>query len=118
VTPAVLEADAGRAHLDLGHAGRAEERLTAGLRNLDPQQRRNRLLHHTSVAEARLALGQVNGAAEAVHTALGLTESVESGRARYRLEALMGSFAGYDAVAAREARDHIRQSLVRAPLSA
>ena len=118
VTPAVLEADAGRAYLDLGNASQAEGQLSAGLGNLDRKQRRNRLLHHTSVAQARLALGQVDGAAHAVHAALSLKGSVESGRARYRLEDLMGRFAEYNAVSAREARDVIRQFLVRAPFSA
>ncbi len=57
-------------------------------------------------------------AAQAVDAALKLTGSVASRRARYRLRNLVERFAKYDALSAREARDGIRQFLVRGPLSA
>lgn len=114
VSPAVLVADAGRAQLDLGYPARAEERLLTGLRQLDDEQQRNKLLHHMSVAEARLGQGQIDGAAEATRTALALASAIDSARAHSRLKYLRTKFRLHDAVAAHEAASGIDQILTLA----
>ncbi|NBM14459.1 hypothetical protein [Streptomyces sp. GC420] len=111
VTPAVLAADAGRAWLELGQAERAEEDLLRGLRLFGAAQPRNRLLHNTSLAEARLARRDVDGAAEATHDALDLTASFGSARARSRLRDLRAKFTPIAAAAAREICDRIETVL-------
>ncbi|MFE2426578.1 hypothetical protein ACFXJ5_07465 [Streptomyces sp. NPDC059373] len=107
VTPAVLAADAGRAWLELGQPDRAEQSLLRGLRLFGTTQPRNRLLHNTSLAEARLARRDVDGAAEATQDALDLTTSFGSARARKRLKDLRTKFTPLDAAVAREVCDRI-----------
>ncbi|MCK2244324.1 MULTISPECIES: hypothetical protein [unclassified Crossiella] len=109
VSQAVLVADAGRAHLELGNPEKAEQNLMSSLRQLDANQRRNHLLHSTSLAQARLMLGQVDGAVAAARQALALTSTVESGRARQRLESLRRSLTGYDSALARASVEQIRE---------
>ncbi len=111
VTLPVLEADAGRARLDLGDPRRAEQHLVTGIRRLDQSRRRDRMLHSMSVAEARLARGEVDGAAEVTRVALELGREIESTRARSRLVGLRAHFAGHDAVTAKEMTDDIDQVL-------
>ncbi len=108
VSSAVLEADAGRAWLDLGRADRARDSLYRGLREFGEHQPRNRLLHHTSLAEAHLALRQVDGAAEATRAALALADpTVDSDRVRDRLRTVAAGFRSYDARRARQAADDV-----------
>ncbi|WP_326616807.1 hypothetical protein OG863_05765 [Streptomyces decoyicus] len=102
LTPAVMVADAGRAWLELGRPRRAEWHLAHGIDLLRGSQPRNLLLHSASLAEARLAHREVDGAAEAAADALTLAESVTSQRAHSRLMALRGRFGRYDTPVARE----------------
>ncbi|RSO50007.1 hypothetical protein DMH15_02295 [Streptomyces sp. WAC 06725] len=102
VTPAVLVADAGRSWLDVGRSAWAERHLVRGLELFGESQPLNRLLHWTSLAEARLAHGDVDGAAAATWEALGLWERVTSHRARVRLTRLRSRFARCDAMVARQ----------------
>ncbi|MGW7573821.1 hypothetical protein [Streptomyces sp. NPDC054765] len=102
LTPAVMVADAGRAWLELGRPRRAEWHLAHGIDLLRGSQPRNLLLHSTSLAEARLAHREVDGAAEAAAEALALAESVTSQRAHARLRALRRRFGRYDSPVARE----------------
>jgi hypothetical protein len=108
ISEAVLAADAGRAWLDLGEPTRAEVSLGAGLRMFGDAQPRNRMLHHASLAEARLRRGEVHGAADAAHAALDLAGTMASQRAIERFANLADSFGHFDAVAAREVADRIR----------
>jgi hypothetical protein len=105
LTPALLAADAGRAQLELGRPRRAEPLLSTGLAQLDETQRRNRLLHSLSLAEACLAVGELEGAAQAALAALPDVAAVDSGRARQRLRLLRQSFARHDTVLARQTVD-------------
>ncbi|AOR34526.1 hypothetical protein BFF78_28865 [Streptomyces fodineus] len=102
LTPAVMVADAGRAWLELGRPHQAEQHLAHGIELLGESQPLNRLLHHTSLAEARLSRHVVDGAAEAAHDALSLAGRATSGRARARLTALRHRFQRYDNRAARD----------------
>ncbi|MEJ8651717.1 hypothetical protein WKI65_27440 [Streptomyces sp. MS1.AVA.3] len=97
-----MVADAGRAWLELGRPRRAEWHLAQGIDLLRGSQPRNLLLHSASLAEARLAHREVDGAAEAAADALTLAESVTSQRAHARLMALRGRFGRYDTPVARE----------------
>lgn len=89
VTPAVLAADAGRARLELGQPHRAAVGLARGLELFGTAQPRNRALHLTSLAQAHLADGEVDGAVEAVDGALGLFGAGDSRRLRDRLAGLV-----------------------------
>ncbi|KNB50309.1 hypothetical protein AC230_23790 [Streptomyces caatingaensis] len=107
VTPAVLFADAGRAWLDMGRPDRAEQHLVHALELFGDTQPRNRLLHWTSLAEARLGRGDVEGAVAATEEALGLYGQVASERARLRLTGLRDGFARCDGRDARRVVQHI-----------
>ncbi|MDF3293935.1 hypothetical protein [Streptomyces silvisoli] len=107
ITPAVLVADAGRALLDLGRIDQAERQLICGIELFGNTQPRNRLLHWTSLAEARLARGAIDEAAAAAAEALGLYEQVTSQRARARLAALQYRFADCDTLVARQMSQRI-----------
>ncbi|WP_327223445.1 hypothetical protein [Streptomyces platensis] len=102
LTPAVMVADAGRAWLELGRPERAEPYLTRGIDMLQGSQPRNLLLHSASLAEARLARCELDGAAAAATDALALAEHVSSQRARARLMALRRRFVRYDSAVARD----------------
>ncbi|MGW7489596.1 hypothetical protein [Streptomyces sp. NPDC054786] len=102
LTPAVMVADAGRAWLELGRPQQAEWHLAHGIDLLQGSQPRNLLLHSTSLAEARLAHREVDGAAEAAAEALTLAENISSQRAHSRLMALRQRFVRYDSAVARE----------------
>ncbi|GAA1920314.1 hypothetical protein [Streptantibioticus ferralitis] len=102
VTPAVLVGDAGRAWLEVGRPGRAALDLARGLELFDGSQPRNRLLHQSSLAEARLSLGEVDGAAQAAGAALDLAGQVASARGRARLAGLRRQFQHQDAAEARQ----------------
>jgi len=102
LTPAVMVADAGRAWLELGRPERAEPYLTRGIDLLQGSQPRNLLLHSASLAEARLARGELDGAAAAATDALTLAEHVSSQRAHARLMALRRRFVRYDSAVARD----------------
>ncbi|MFE7541610.1 hypothetical protein [Streptomyces platensis] len=102
LTPAVMVADAGRAWLELGRPERAEPYLTRGIDMLQGSQPRNLLLHSASLAEARLARCELDGAAAAATDALALAEHVSSQRARARLRALRRRFVRYDSAVARD----------------
>lgn len=102
LTPAVMVADAGRAWLELGRPKRAEEHLTRGIDMLQGSQPRNLLLHSASLADARLARCELDGAAEAATDALTLAENVSSQRAHARLMALRRRFVRYDSAVARD----------------
>ncbi|MFI2077441.1 MULTISPECIES: hypothetical protein [Streptomyces] len=101
LSPAVMVADAGRAWLEIGRPRQAEWHLQHGIELLGDSQPRNRLLHCASLAEARLARGEVDGAAEAAGDALDLTDTVTSLRATARLSELRGRFLRFDSAAAR-----------------
>ncbi|MFD7666496.1 hypothetical protein [Streptomyces sp. NPDC059788] len=101
VTPAVLVGDAGRARLDVGRPGQAALDLARGLELFDGSQPRNRLLHQTSLAEARLLLGEIDGAAEAAGAALDLAGQSASARGRARLTGLRRQLQRHDAADAR-----------------
>ncbi|MGI5261481.1 hypothetical protein [Streptomyces angustmyceticus] len=102
LTPGVMVADAGRAWLELGRPQEAESHLAQGIDMLRGSQPRNLLLHSTSLAEARLAHREVDGAAEAAAQALTLAENVTSQRAHTRLTALRQGFSRHDSAVARE----------------
>ncbi|MFE0043478.1 hypothetical protein [Streptomyces albireticuli] len=102
LSPAVMVADAGRAWLEIGQPKRAEWHLARGIELLGDGQPRNRLLHWTSLSEARLARLEVDGAAEAAAEALNLAERVTSLRANLRLAALRRQFRQYDTAVARQ----------------
>jgi hypothetical protein len=91
VTP-VLAADAGQAWLEFGRPDLAEQNLAWGLKLFGETQPRNRLLHCMSLAEARLACDDVEGAAEAAHSALELIGRFDSRRARIRLRPVAEGF--------------------------
>lgn len=114
VTPAVLTADAGRAWLDLGDPHRAEISLMEGLDLFGDTQPRNRMLHHSSLAEARLARGELVGAAEAADLALDLAPTLNSRRSFDRLRGLHSSFGREKLVVAREVADRIRSVIPHA----
>ncbi|MFJ9473207.1 hypothetical protein [Streptomyces caniferus] len=118
LTPAVMVADAGRAWLELGRPQRAEWHLTQGIGMLQGSQPRNLLLHSTSLAEARLAHREVDGAAQAAAQALTLAENVTSQRAHTRLKALRQRFLRYDGAAAREIVQRADDLLVEGARSA
>lgn len=101
VTPAVLAADAGRALLEAGSPTRAADQLELGLNLFGEDQPRNRLLHGISLAQARLALRDADGAAEAAHTALALAGSTHSARVRARMAELRAAMERVDALSAR-----------------
>jgi hypothetical protein len=111
VSDAVLAADAGRAWLELERPERAEPNLVRGLQLFGDAQPRNRMLHHASLAEARLALGDVDGAADAAHGALNLGEQLVSGRAHVRLRTLASGFARVDSPLARGVVDRAKDAL-------
>lgn len=111
VTSGVLAADAGRARLDLGSARDAERDLLTGLARYGSTQPRNRALHLTSVAEARLRRGDVEGASEAAEAAQDLREDRSSQRVRDRLVWLGRAFDRVPSPAARVAADRIRTAL-------
>lgn len=102
LTPAVMVADAGRAWLELGCPERAESYLTRGIDLLQGSQPRNLLLHSASLAEARLARCELDGAAAAATDALALAEHISSQRAHARLMALRRRFVRYDSAVARD----------------
>jgi hypothetical protein len=102
LSPAVMVADAGRAWLELGRPQRAEWYLRNGLELLGDSQPLNRLLHCTSLSEARLSRGEMDGATEAAHDALSLADRATSQRVQSRLAALRRRFQRYDSVTARE----------------
>ncbi|MFI9203898.1 hypothetical protein [Streptomyces sp. NPDC053048] len=101
LSPAVMVADAGRAWLEIGRPRQAEWHLQHGIELLGDSQPRNRLLHSASLAEARLARGEVDGAAEAAADALDLTDTVTSLRATARLAELRRRFLRFDSATAR-----------------
>ncbi|MEV4616769.1 hypothetical protein AB0K43_29875 [Kitasatospora sp. NPDC049258] len=111
VTPAVLAADAGRAWLELGRPTQAEEHLVRGLELFGQEQPRNRLLHNASLAEARLACEDIEGAAAAAHSAMNLSAHLDSQRARARLRVLHTGFGARDTAVAREVRDRVEDIL-------
>lgn len=115
VTPAVLVADAGRAWLDVGRTAWAEHHLEQGLKMFGDSQPRNRLLHWTSLAEARLVRGDVDGAVTATEGALDLYEQVTSERARTRLVQLRERFLQCDAMVARQIGQRTTEALNDAP---
>ncbi|HEY0496719.1 MAG TPA: hypothetical protein VGD48_13335 [Kutzneria sp.] len=114
VGSATLLGDAGRARFDLGKRSAAEADLDRVVRVIGDTQPRNRSLHLTSLAEVRIASGDVDGAAAAACEAVGLLSRIDSMRTRCRLRRLETAFArhrGY-AVAA-EAGDAIGHTLTR-----
>ncbi|GAB2610953.1 hypothetical protein GCM10027168_49810 [Streptomyces capparidis] len=121
LTPGVMVADAGRAWLELGNAERAEPLLARGIAMLGDGQPRNTLLHQASLAHARLARRDVDGAAAVTEQALALAERVTSSRVNARLTALRRHFLRYDTPVAREVarrtEDFVREHRVtpRAP---
>ncbi|BCK72931.1 hypothetical protein Srufu_068840 [Streptomyces libani subsp. rufus] len=102
LTPAVMMAGAGRAWLDLGMPDRAEWHLARGLEMFGEEQPRNRLLHSASLAEARLAQREVDGAVAAAMAALDLADHLPSLRARIRFSNLRRQFLRHDNAVARE----------------
>jgi transcriptional regulator with XRE-family HTH domain len=110
VTPAVLAADAGRAWLELGDARRATAGLVRGLKLFGDAQPRNRALHLTSLASARLDDREVDGAVEAVGAALGLLQVSDSRRLRERLLGLLPVLDCSGGVG-RRAADQVRSAL-------
>ena len=113
VTRAVMLADAGRSRLELGCYRRAEGHLADALVLFGDGQPRNRILHAASLAEARLGLGEVDGAAEATGKALSLAEVMASERAHVRLSGLRRQFQRYDSAAAGETVRLIAEFLSR-----
>jgi transcriptional regulator with XRE-family HTH domain len=111
VSSAVLAADAGRAHLELGLARDAAADLSAGLELFGTSQPRNRALHLTSLAQAQLMAGEVERAAMTTDAALALATATESRRITERLRSLLGSFAAVPAPVARETADRVRAVL-------
>ncbi|GAA0338483.1 hypothetical protein [Streptomyces blastmyceticus] len=115
LVPAVMVADAGRAWLETGRPDRAEENLAHGLELLGETQPLNRLLHHTSLAEARLARRDVDGAAAAADAALDLAEHTTSVRANVRLAGLRRRFEEHNATAVRHVVQRTEHLLARRP---
>lgn len=108
VGPAIITADAGRAHLDLGNLGRAEAHLAAALRALGSSRPRNRMLHQASLAESRLKLGEMDGAAEAATAALELSGTVGSPRGQARMRALRETLHRRPSAATRDVAGRFR----------
>jgi hypothetical protein len=111
LNPGVIVADAGRAMVDMGRPRRAERYLERGISMLSGSQPRNLLLHGASLAEARIAYGELDGAAAAVTDAVGLAGRVLSQRARVRLSGLREMFRRYDSAVATEAAEQIGEVL-------
>ncbi len=111
VSDAVLAADAGRAHLDLGLPKEAAGDLTSGIKLFGTSQPRNRALHLTSLAQAHLLAGDVEQAASATDAALALAVANESRRITERLQGLVRSFAAVPAPAAQQAAERVRTVL-------
>lgn len=111
VTPAVLAADAGRAWLELERPERAAPLLERGLTLFGQEQPRNRMLHQASLAEARLALGDLDGAASAAHSSLDLSRHLRSDRARSRLRGLQSRFSLIRSALATEVVEHAKGTL-------
>ena len=111
INDAVLAGDAGRAWLELERPDRAEPNLVRGLQLFGDAQPRNRMLHHASLAEACLALGNLEGAADAAHGALNLGEQLMSSRAHARLRTLASGFARIDSPLARGVVDRAKGAL-------
>jgi len=115
VGEAVLSADAGRAHLDVGLPKDAVKDLTRGLKLFGSSQPRNRALHMTSLAEALFKAGELEGATQATDGAIDVVlekeGAVESHRIAERLEGLVKSFAGVDSSAVRQTTDRVRTVL-------
>ncbi|MFF4159212.1 hypothetical protein [Streptomyces sp. NPDC001678] len=116
LSPGVMVADAGRAWLEMGHPERAERHLTRGIELLGDDQPRDRLLHWTSLAQARLARREVDGAAAAAGEALVLADRVTSLRADVRLSCLRRRFVRYDSKVARQTVQWTDEMLRRANL--
>ncbi|WP_261566388.1 hypothetical protein [Frankia gtarii] len=115
VDSAALLGDAGRAKLDLGQRRAAETDLERALRMLGDSQTRNRSLHLTSLAEIRIASGDVDGAAAVVLDAVALLDRIDSVRTRCRLQRLEVAFTRHRGYAvAEEATEAIGSSLTRA----
>jgi tetratricopeptide (TPR) repeat protein len=108
VTPAVLDADAGRALLELGKPDHARCKLAEGLND---QQWRNHLLHCMSMAEACLELRQPEEAAELIRAALDRTPTLDSRRVRGRLRHIRSSLTAFDTPQARATLDQINSVL-------
>ena len=97
--------------MEMGRPRRAEWHLERGISMLSGSQPRNLLLHRTSLAEARIAYGELDGAAVAVADAVGLAERLLSQRARVRLSRLREMFQRYDSAMATEAAEQIGEVL-------
>jgi len=108
VGSAVTTADTGRAHLDLRNAGQAEVSLAAALRALGSARPRNRMLHQASLAEARIQLGEMDGAAEAASAALELSAQVGSPRGQTRMRALRRALEARPSAATRDVAGRLR----------
>ena len=72
------------------------------------------MLHHSSLAQARLCRGELIGAIEAAHDALDLAATLNSRRGLDRLHGLHTSFAKETLVVAREVADRIRSVMPHA----
>lgn len=116
LSPGVMVADAGRAWLEMGRPERAEWHLTRGIELLGDDQPHDRLLHWTSLAQARLARREVDGAAAAAGEALVLADRVTSLRADIRLSCLRRRFVRYDSKVARQTVQWTDEMLRRANL--
>jgi hypothetical protein len=101
ISSAVLRGEAGRAWLDLGLLDEAERDLLAAVGGLGDGLPTMRALYLASLAEARLRLGRIGGAADAALDAL--TPRRDSAWCRARLARLGVAFAESREVAAREA---------------
>ena len=111
VSSAVLAADAGRAHLDLGLPREAAADLSTGLVMFGSAQPRNRALHLTSLAQAHLLAGEVEEAATATDAALALARANQSRRITERLQGLLSSFAAVPAPVAQQTAERVRTAL-------
>jgi transcriptional regulator with XRE-family HTH domain len=111
VSSAVLAADAGRSHLELGLPREAAADLSTGIELFGTSQPRNRALHLTSLAQAQLMDGEVELAAMTTEAALALAMANESRRITERLRGLLGSFAAAQGPVARETAERVRAVL-------
>ncbi|HEX4226594.1 MAG TPA: hypothetical protein VHZ97_29795, partial [Pseudonocardiaceae bacterium] len=98
---AVLLGEAGRAWLDLGLLDQAERDLLAAVDGVGEGMPTIKALYLASLAETRLRLGRIDGAADAALDAL--TQHRDSAWCRDRLARLGVAFAESREVAAREA---------------
>lgn len=92
LTPEAVNAQTGRAFLALHDPTQAEPYLARRVQLSEDSYPRDRMLAAADLADARLQMGDIDGAAEAGHESLDLAERVSSPRVLRRVETLLSQF--------------------------